>query len=309
MRRSDAQELAKKLDGLWQTTFKAPPRDLEHDLALLRRFFHPAAQGRRLRADLTELPPAPDEALTLGLPIVIAIDEGRRLVTPEGRVALGMLRRALVDDHEAILIRDEQLREAESRLLQLYRDWSRHRIDQVLALMAGVDKPLQVPAIGILLTLLVARATAPDRAIERGGDERDRREIESALFAAADAFASHLLPSTKRRMGKERLIGGWTIGEVARRIPAAITADDERVFISPGHEEEAVGLAARELAERADTAAVADAFDALVATLRSNLPSLAAHNLAFERPPDTRRLRQTLLDSVDKAAGASAGAL
>jgi hypothetical protein len=295
---------------LWQAVFKVPPRDLEHDFELLRRYFHPAAQGHRLRSDLTELPTAPAEAVSLEPPLAIAVDDERRLITPEGRVALGLLRRALADDDdEAILLRDAQVLDAESRLLRLYSGWSRHRIDQVLALMSGRDKPLQVPAIGILLTLLVARATSPERAIVRGGDERDRREIESALFAAADAFAAKILPSSKRRMGKETLIGGWTIGEVARRIPAAVRADDERVFIAPGHEDEALNLASRELAERVDAASVAEAFDALVTTLRDNLPTLAAHDLAFERAPDTRRLRQTLLDSVDEAAvGASAGA-
>jgi hypothetical protein len=310
MRRGDAEDLSRRLDALWQAVFKAPPRDLDHDLELLRRFFHPAAQGHRLRNELTDLPPAPEEALPLAPQLAVAVDEERRLITPEGRVALGLLRRALADDVETILLRDDQLLDAESRLLLLYSDWSRHRINQVLALMSGRDKPLQVPAIGILLTLLVARATSPERAIVRGGDDRDRREVESALFAAADAFASKILPSSKRRMGKETLIGGWTIGEVARRIPAAVSADDERVFISPGHESEALDLASRELADRVDTAAVAEAFDALVATLRQNLPTLAAHHLAFERAPDTRRLRQTLLDSVDRAAaGAGAGTL
>lgn len=310
MRRSDAEDLGRRLDALWQTVFNAPPRDLDHDLELLRRYFHPAAQGHRLRSELTELPRAPDEALTLEPPLAVAVDQERRLITPEGRVALGLLRRALADDVNTILLRDEQLLDAEARLLRLYSDWSRHRIDQVLALMSGRDKPLQVPAIGILLTLLVARATSPERAIVRGGDERDRREVESALFAAADAFASRILPSSKRRMGKETLVGGWTIGEVARRIPAAVSADDDRVFITPGHESEALDLASRELAGRVDTAAVAEAFDALVATLRKHLPTLAAHHLAFERAPDTRRLRQTLLDSVDRAAtGAGAGAL
>lgn len=310
MRRADAQQLASKLDALWRANFSTPPRDLEHDLGLLRRFFHPAAQGRRLRTDLTSLEPTSEDALLVEQPLAVTVDAGRRLITPEGRVALGLLRRALADDEETILLRDDQIREGELRLLRLYRDWSRHRIEQVVALMSGADKPMQVPAIGILLTLLAARATSPERAIVRGGDESDRREIEGALFAAADTFASKILPSSKRRMGKERLIGGWTIGEVARRIPTALTADDNHVFISPGHEEEALALAARELAERVDAASVAEAFDALVATLRQNLPTLAAHDLAFERAPDTRRLRQTLLELVDRAAaGAGTGAL
>lgn len=308
MRRVDAELLAARLDLLWRAAFDAPPRDLEHDLGLTRQFFHPAATGRRLRRLLTELAPAPDDALALGQPFVIAVDPVRRLITPEGRAALGILRRSLADGTEGtVVFRQDQFADAEGRILRLYREWSRHRLEQVLGLMTGADKPLQVPAIGILLTLLVARATSPDRAIKRSGDEQSRREIESALFAPAEAFASTVLPSNKRRMDKERLIGGWTIGEVARRIPAAITADDQRVFITPGHEEEALDLASRELAGRADAGLVAEAFDSLVTVLRARLPTLAAHNLAFERAPDTRRLRQQLLDGVDRAA-ADAGA-
>jgi hypothetical protein len=300
MGRAEAEALTNRLTELWRTTF-GELRDLDRDLEAMRPYFHPVAQGKRLRETLTALPTLSPELLNLREPLALEIDAERRLITPEGRAVLGLLRRMLVEEEDPLLIRDEPLRTVERQLLHLYRRWSRHRLDQVLSLLRGGDKPLQVPAIGILLTLLVARATAPDRAIRRTGNERDRREIESALFAAAEAFAARIAPSEKRQMSKERLVGGWTIGEVARRIPSAITADKDLVYVEPGHEDEAVGLVARELAERVDAAAVAAAFDDLVNTFRVRLPSLAAHGLAFERSPDTGRLRQALLDQVEKA--------
>ena len=58
---------------------------------------------------------------------------------------------------------------------------------------------------------------------------------------------------------------------------------------------------ARELAGRdVDRAAVAAAFDALVSELRAREAALAQFGLAFERPPDTRRLRDRLLAAFDE---------
>lgn len=310
--RTEAEALASALEALWSATI-GPLRDLDGDLATLKHYFDPVATGARLRRDLARLAPAPPSALALGAPHVLTVDEHRRLISPEGRVALAVLRDALLRDSDPVLVADVDVREAERRLLDLYRAWSRHRIDQVLALQSGSDKPLQMPAVGLLLALLVNRADDPARAVWLPADAAELRRIDRAFIEPADRFAKTLMPSLKHNAAKESLRQGWWLGEITRRIPAALVAQDDRLYVVPGGHEQALELAARELSGRpVDAAAVAEAFDVLVDTFRARVASLAAFDLAFERPNDTARLRGELIDAYKVAAArhddATAGA-
>lgn len=300
--RADAERLAVALEALW-TAIIGPLRDLDGDLHALKTYFDPVASGPRLRRELAKLVSAPVQALSLTSPVVLVIDKSRRIPTPEGRVALSVLRDALLRGDDPVLIADADVVDAERRLLDLYRNWSRHRISQVLALQSGSDKPLQIPAVGLLLALLANRVDDPARAVRLPDDPAQLRRVDRAFIEPADRFAQNLMPSLKHDASKESLRQGWWLGEITRRIPSAIEAAEDRVYIRPNGREQAIALAARELAGRpVDAAAVAEAFDKLVDGIRKRAGTLAGFDLAFERPSDTARLRQTLIDNYRAAA-------
>lgn len=310
--RAEAQRLAATLEELWHTTI-GPLRDLESDLTTLKRYYDPVATGARLRRDLARVPSPPAGALGLTAPLVLDLGDGRALPTPEGRAALDVLRETLLHDRDPILLTDSDVVSAERALLDVYRGWSRHRIDQVLALQSGMSKPLQLPAIGLLLTLLVARIDDSARAVHLPDDLNILRQIDRAFVGPADTFAKTLMPNLSHDAGKESLRQGWWLGEVTRRIPTAVIAGDDQVYITPEGRDTALRLAARELAGRpVDAAAVARAFDALVGALRADATVRAGFDLAFERPAHTDRLRQRLIDEyreeVSRRDDASSGA-
>lgn len=301
--RSEAQLLAESLGALFTETI-GPLQDVARDLQALKRFFDPVATGARLRRELAGLPPAPSASLVLAAPLVIEVTPERRLITPEGRVALDLLRHALLRDGDHVLVSTTDVAEAERRLVDVYRSWGRHRLDQVLALQSGAHKPLQMPSIGLLLVLLVDRATDETRSIHLPKDRDQLRRIDRAFIHPAEVFARALLPKGKFNAEKESLYRGWWLKEITRRIPTAISADDERVFIAADGRDRAVALACRELSARPfDVSAVTEAFDALVDTFRASLGVLAGFNLAFERPAETSRLRRELIAGIQQVAG------
>lgn len=293
---AEATVLSDALEALWKETF-GRVRGLESDLRDLRRYFDPVASGKRLRRLLSELPDAPSSARSLKQPHVLQVAANKLLITPEGRVALDVLRRRLVDGDDVVVLTSEGLLPSLELLLTNYRRWSRHRLEQTLALLAGEAEPLRLPAIGVLIGLIVNRNIGPERAMPVA-DQHTRDIVERALLEPAAAFAQQL-GAERLNISKESLYRGWMLHEVSRRLPTALVAGTA-VSIVPGEEPAAIDLAARELARRdVDTAAVARAFGALVDRLRAHLPTLAAHGLAFERAPDTRRVRADLIERFE----------
>src|SRR4051794_15387053 len=92
--RADARSMCEALETLWRACHGQAPGALRLDLELHRRFFDPVAQGKRLRATLLTITPnVPAHGLSPTQ--TIAVDEDRTLITPEGRVALELLTRAI----------------------------------------------------------------------------------------------------------------------------------------------------------------------------------------------------------------------
>jgi hypothetical protein len=300
MSRSAALQLHGVLLRLWEACHHRRPASVRHDLDLHRRFFDPVATGKRLRETLPKVD-AVVTAEALSPAQAIAIGSGRQLITPEGRVALELLERALGSTDELEVKIDLRLAARwERELLDLYRDWGRHRLRSVVELLGGGDKPLQIPAIGATLTLLVNRADDPERAIKRFAPGTSQDVIDEAFRSCAQAFAQQLAPSERRSRTKERLISGWTLHEVTRRMPDALCISDEHgVFVVPGRRRDVIGLLVAELKRRrgTDEQLLLDAFDALVREFSRRAQALAGYGLLFERPVETARLRQTLLDT------------
>jgi hypothetical protein len=304
-----AGEMERALLELWRLTVGTAPLELSQDLALLRRWFDPVAQGGRLRKELAALPAIPENWRNPGAPYVMSVGDAKWLVTPEGRCVLELLRTSERGE-QYLSLREADVTALERELLRLYRDWSRHRLDSVIGLLQGTTKPLQVAAAGVLVALLVNRSTAEDRAMIRfsGGTARD--VVDQAFFAAVHAFSSVLSPN-RRSSSDPRLISGWMLYEAGRRIGDGLVVTDAKdasqgkVFIRPGTEEHVLTVVARDLARgnraRVSLLSLSKAYDNLVEEFRRELPRLAAYGLAYERPSETARLRERLLQKAEIA--------
>jgi hypothetical protein len=290
-----AQRLADALETGWRAAY-GDLAVLNKDLQKTRRFFDPVAQGQRLREAIASLPPLDSFPAAMPVELVIRVGSGRVLVTPEGRCAIDLLRRDAKISGEAVFLPVAAVRRYEAELLRLYRDWGRHRLRQVIALLAGEDKPLQLPAAGVVLVLLVNRSTSPDRAIQKRTDSA-RQLIDEAFFAAVYRFADAFGISERRDRRKEGLVKGWTIGEVRRRFDELLVSDSDLLYLPEEHRDTAITRLASELARRRDVdeAHIAAGFDALVAELRDRVSVFASYGMAHERTRDTAQLRAALL--------------
>lgn len=304
MPRAAAVDMHKALLLLWDACHHREPAGVRHDLDLHRRFFNPVATGKRLRDTLPTI-----DAITvpdvLSSAQAITIGSGRALITPEGRIALDLLQQALDSTGPEVKIDELLAARWQRALLDLYRDWGRHRLRSVVELLGGGEKPLQFPAIGATLTLLVNRCDQPERAIRRFEPGTPRDVIDEAFRSCAQAFAHQIAPSERRSRTKERLISGWTLHEITRRMPDALSISDKLgVFVVPGRRRDVIGLLVTELKRRRaiDAQLFLDAFDALVREFSRCAQALAGYGLLFERPVETARLRQTLIDTWDSGS-------
>jgi hypothetical protein len=295
-----ARGLRDELGELWLDATGTTPHALDVDLEMLRkRFFDPVAQGKRLRDELIGLPPRP-AAATLPEPLRMVIDDQRAVITPEGRAAIELLEGAERLE-TSVALSETHARHLEWVLLEHYRRWGRHRIEQVIALLG--DEALRPPVIGVLLTLLANRSIGPSRAVLRYLEGPERDAIDEAFREPVGRFAKAIDPRQRRSTAKERLISGWTLHEVTRRYPAAIRLEEgdgvSRVYIAEGAESRLLDVVASALArKRVGVATAGAAFDDLVQALRDQGQTLAAYGMFFERPGETRRLREALLQAL-----------
>ena len=78
--------------------------------------------------------------------------------------------------------------------------------------------------------------------------------------------------------------------------------EDGKVWVSADIEESVIDSIARDLARghrsKITVELLGSAYDTLVASLRRELPTLAAFRLVHERPLDTQKLRESLLASL-----------
>lgn len=303
--RATTAQIHSDLHLLWRQTFSRDIGELPRDLEDMRVIFDPVASGRRLRERLLALPPTqtPNQTILIPAPCIVRVDDQHALITPEGRIAIELLGKALRDPADPVRIDLVLAADMLGELLVQYRTWGRHRLESVLRLLSG-GKALQIPAIGGVLTLLVNRSDKPERAIERVPEGPARDSIDAAFRAPASAFANVVAPSDRRAADKERLISGWTLHEVNRRLPGALTIQDEQIYVTPDRKSDLVRFVASELARprrHADESTVTTGFTALVDAYRSKADVLAGFGMAHERPSDTRTLQAELLTEFSAA--------
>lgn len=311
--RDAAKSLCRSLTSLWETMTGSDPGELAADLEACRRWFDPVAQGQRLRRELSDLKSMAADIQDPGPPLTFFVAPGKRLVTPEGRCALDVLLQ--LSSGSIPRVTDTQLVHYDRLLARTYRDWSRHRLQSVVDLLTGTTKPLQIPAAGVVIALLVNRCTSEELALTRFASGPARQVVDQAFFSAVQAFADVLAPSARRNRSDPKLVSGWMLYEAGRRLGDGLVVIDARqgldgkVWIKPESVSHVVTVVSRDLIRghraKASPDRFGDAFDALVTALRIELPKLAAFGLVHERPQDTQKLRKRFTDTLQSQLDAA----
>lgn len=304
---TERARLVHDLATLWQLTVGTPPTDLDLDLEACRTWFDPVAQGQRLRRQIADLPTIPSAFTAPPGPLTVRVGTSKFLVTPEGRCVLDLLS-ALDRNRTGHVISQAAVLPYERRLARLYQRWSRHRLETVLELLAGSSKPLQIPAAGVVIALLVNRCTSEERGLTRFANGEAKEIVDRAFFAPIRAFSDVLAPSGRRNRTNPRLVSGWMLYEARRRLGDGLVVIDARqgsdgkVWIRPEKRDDVVDRVCSDLARghraRANPETFGTAYDALVEELRRSLPTLAGFGLVHERPRQTEELRCQLLDGL-----------
>lgn len=290
-------ELVNRIETAWTTQHEGQyPLNLSADLKTLAMYFDPLAREATLRRRLERLPAAPDE-----LPEALALEVGggRRTVTPEGRVALELLRGLLADGGPTLVIDADTLAAAHALVADFYRKLARRRLDKVRSLAAGEAPPMLPVAAGFVLLLLVNRSTSRQRSLPQSAADADQRSVIDGAFAPAlRAFAETLTGEGFR--GRDASLGGLSLyqgyapTEARRRLGSRLRLEDGRLWIPEREEDEALAFVARELKRRSDEDRALAAFDALIHNYRATSSRVANLQLAHERPAHTARLRREL---------------
>jgi hypothetical protein len=303
--RGKVEDLIHSLTLLWKLSTGLEINTLESDLELCRRWFDPVAQGQRLRRDLPGIPPLPPGSHDPGPPLTFEVTSTQKLITPEGRCAIDLLKQ--LDPRQTVYVLDDSATCYYDRVLgSLYLKWSRHRINSVVDLLRGEDKPLQIAAAGVVLALLVNRSTSPARALKRFPVGAAQDIVDAAFFRAVEAFSRTLAPK-QRATRDPKLISGWMLYEARRRLGEDLLIMETsrpdsggNVWIDERRQEMAIDVVARDLSRghrtRITPTLLSTAFDELVDAFRAETGQLAGFGLAHERPVNTGRIKTLLLE-------------
>jgi hypothetical protein len=224
-------KLRAALEQAWLNAAGRKTGSYQDDLEALGAYFNPAITRADLLKKLARLKPIsfqfpPDEP-----PLVMETRWGP-LITPEGRLALGVMS-------------GERESTQETALLEIYRDWSRGRIEAIVFDEVGKLLPL---AVGMMLLLVASCARDMETAIV----VPSAPEIEQLRTAFVPPL--QYLDGAIRETGKtgEIEFDGWPISHVrtslkpdVQRVPAK--GHPFRVWLEPEGAPRAVELIARQL--------------------------------------------------------------
>ena len=175
---------------------------------------------------------------------------------------------------------------------------------------------MQAISVGLVMALLVNRSDAVERAVPRHDNTTDDgRDVNSALYRGADAFAKKIASRHRRSSGEQSLKSGYALSEARRRLSGYILETEDlegsvrSVYIGEEGRDAVVRFLAKDLARRPalTDAKLAEAFDALVDSFRITTGALAWRGMVFERASETNALRSLLLSSFNEARNSLAG--
>jgi hypothetical protein len=293
MKGTDAEELLLGLEGLWKRQMGSQPSGLAHDLEALGKIFHPRRREASIRSFVESLDPPPTiRAAYLESPLII---RPHLLVTPEGRIAIQVLRELERKFNEgSVIIAPDFVGASLLVAYEVYKDWSLHRIERVLGLHEGKGERVHPAALGVLLWLLVNRSTTRERALNLEALSPDNRaRVRAAIGRTIDAFVDALSKSRQAHQPTERF-DDWPLSEARRRVGSALTSGD--IYVREELADKVLQTVAAEVSSRASSSKseALEAFDRLVEAYRRELPTLAPLDIAHESGGESRRLRQRL---------------
>lgn len=296
------------------------PADLEDDLrAMHEMLFNPVAREERLRRALSGLaqndrsgpPPAHiPEVLLLPTPT------GLWLVTPEGRAAMAVLERSLRECVEDPCFVDEvDIHAAEHLLLDITREWSRHRLNRTLKLQAGGGGRMLPVAMAIPLLLLQNGNIGFGRAMRQPKGLAEQQSLDEALATPVRRFAEALSGDGGEFDDRHlALYNGYALSEARRRLGDDLRLDRieadsgqqhhprKALYIAAGREDAVLAFLGRELRARGvSPEASGSAFDALVKAYGTIRPALSAFGVAYEDPARTPIIRQRLINAMEES--------
>lgn len=291
----------------WERQAGRPPAEVGEDLVELAKWFHPKLRGATLRSKLSDLEPLALSASGIPALVLLPCGEGRGLLTPEGRAWLEVSAEPRSRTGRQLVYSPEQGRSLEARLLELYRGWSRHRLQDVIEKQTGGGSPMLPSAVALVLLLLVNGSLEKSRAIQRVRTPEAQAKIDGVVADVIGAFADSLAGPSSRGRSPEHfsLWSGYPLTEARRRLAGLLVVDPEEgaIYLAPGSEERVVDFLAQDLSRRRDLHAeqLQRAFDALVETYRRRLPDLSALGSGFERIGRTKALSERLVRAVSGA--------
>ncbi|MFE6909355.1 hypothetical protein [Streptomyces erythrochromogenes] len=235
------------------------------------------------------------------------------LVGIEARLTLALMEdQATGEDH--VIIKPADAAAAEGTAMRIYRKWSTARLNQVVALRRGQgSEVMQAISVGLVIALLVNRSDTEGRAVAKWDHWTvDGKQVDSAIFAGAEAFAAEVSRNrSSRAAGEQRLKGGYALSEARRRLADRLVVtpdsknDGELLYIPAQRRQEVITFLGRDLARRPKLteSVLASAFDLLVTAYRGAAGQLAHRGMIFERSTDTRSLKEELLRRFSEAQG------
>jgi hypothetical protein len=275
--------------------FDRVPGGLNGDLQLLEQYFHPTAQGARLRRLISALRELPEGFIDVPELLFFRIDERHGLVTPEGRIVMDILRRLQAGSHPVVIDLAE-IAWANRVVADLYRSWVRGRLRDA----APSQGSLQLPVVAFALTLLVNGSVGPDRALPIPRSDVQEEQLSRVIGPIVDAFVDALRQQKRREAF--RLRGGWIVTEATRHLFGAIVRDSDRLWIREEADSELPRVLARALAARKyNRPSCAAALDALIGAYRASRAELVSFGLSHERPNRTKRIRDAYLAEMPTA--------
>lgn len=301
----DVDHAQRIITQAWNLQMGRQLSDFAGDLEGLGAWFHPRLRGATLRKKLLDLGQL-DARGPERLPPMILLPCGdeRYLVTPEGRAWLDCSRTPTGKADGRLVFETQLAQPFEQQILSLYREWTRHRIADVIEKRSGEGPPMLPTAIAIVLLLLVNRSLSPETAIKRVREPQAQAKVDSVIADVIGAFADALSgPSIRRNPDQFSLWSGYPLTEARRRLPGQLVVDEkqgERVYVAGEREANVIEFLARDLARRRDVSEdeLDAAYEALVAAYRRRLQDLSGLGSGFERVGKTDELRAKLVEAV-----------
>ena len=273
------------LEGCWVDLAGRQPAALPGDLELLRPFYSAGANARVLRAKLTALPA---RTPAIDLPAELALEfDGRRLITPEGRVLLDVL--VDLQARGAWVVTESQALWAHAAALEARSRWGREWAEK------QVVGNLSPAALGAACFLLVNGSIGPKQALRLPADDAEDRLLASAVLPVIGVFGKRLggeapAPDTALR-------SHWVFTQVSRLLPFDVARDrvpgGTAVYVRADRESALIGNLKDRLGRFGASAADA-ALLGLVTEYRDRRGALIALDQSFEEPRHTQAVLASL---------------